>query len=66
MPLVFVISLSLIREAYEDLQRHKSDIETNSTKITVLFDNYEKEITWKDVNVGDIVKIYDEEFFPAD
>jgi phospholipid-translocating ATPase len=32
MPLVFVIALSMIREAYEDLMRHKSDIEVNASE----------------------------------
>lgn len=66
MPLVFVISLSLVREAYEDLQRHKSDVETNACKVTAIIDNYEHEVSWSDINAGDVVKIYDEEFFPAD
>jgi len=62
----------MVREAYEDLSRHKSDLEVNATTCKKLVhDNeskksYETEITWRDLNVGDILKIEDSEFFPAD
>jgi magnesium-transporting ATPase (P-type) len=65
-PLVFVISLSMIREAFEDLARYKSDLETNSYR-TLRYNNGEWEnIEWKDLIVGDIVKVEDSEYFPAD
>ena len=65
-PLVFVISLSMIREAFEDLARYKSDLETNSYR-TLKYSNGEWEnIEWKDLIVGDIVKVEDSEYFPAD
>lgn len=35
-PLIFVISLSMIREGYEDYQRYKSDKESNSRKTLML------------------------------
>lgn len=65
-PLVFVISLSMIREGYEDYSRHKSDIETNSSKSTKYENGTWKKVEWKNIYVGDFVKIVDGEFFPTD
>ena len=65
-PLVFVIGLSLIREAVEDYARHKSDIELNSSRCTKYEDGGWKKFEWKDIFVGDLVKVSKEEFFPAD
>lgn len=62
----------MIREAYEDLSRHKSDLEVNATPCKKHeFDPrtknyYETECTWKDLNVGDIIIIEDTNFIPAD
>jgi len=65
-PLIFVVSLSMIREAFEDLSRYKADLETNSTKTKKYRDGRWYDVEWKDLYVGDIVKIDDLEFFPAD
>jgi phospholipid-transporting ATPase len=35
-PLIIVLTISMIREGYEDYQRHKSDNEINATKAIVL------------------------------
>ena len=59
----------MIREGYEDLQRYRSDLLTNSKKTTRFYHEskeWEKGIEWKDVCVGDILKVEDEEYFPAD
>lgn len=65
-PLLFVISLSVIREGYEDLQRYKSDIETNGLKTMRYEDDRWRELRWADLKVGDIVRIDNGQFFPAD
>ena len=65
-PLVFVISLSMLREGYEDYGRHKSDIELNSSKSTKYESGGWRKVEWKNIYVGDYVKIFDGEFFPAD
>ena len=65
-PLVFVISLSMIREAFEDLARYKSDLETNSYKTSKYINNDWEIVEWKDLIVGDIVRIEESEYFPAD
>jgi phospholipid-transporting ATPase len=65
-PLVFVISLSMIREGFEDYGRHKSDIELNSSRSTKYENGGWRKVDWKNIYVGDFVKIKDGEFFPAD
>lgn len=59
----------MLREGMEDYSRHKSDAKTNSEKTTriIASDNLiEEKITWSEVEVGDILKIYEDEPFPAD
>ena len=65
-PFVFVICLSVIREGYEDLMRHKSDRELNSSPCEIYRDGKFSRFQWKDIHVGEIVRIKEGEFFPAD
>ena len=65
-PLVFVISLSVIREGFEDISRHRSDLELNSSKSIKYTKGYWTEVDWKDIFVGDMVKVTKNQFFPAD
>lgn len=65
-PLIFVISLSIIREAFEDLARYKSDVQTNSRKTERYDGGQWYEVEWKDVYVGDILRTKDKEDFAAD
>lgn len=65
-PLVFVISLSILREGFEDLSRHKSDLQLNSSKTAKYEKGEWQECDWKDVYVGDFVKVDNGDFFPTD
>ncbi|XP_045820794.1 putative phospholipid-transporting ATPase 9 [Trifolium pratense] len=67
VPLVVVVAATIGKEAVEDWRRMKQDIEMNNRKVKVhkregVFD-YSK---WRDLEVGDIVKVEKDEFFPAD
>ncbi|GAB66147.1 potential phospholipid-transporting ATPase [Plasmodium cynomolgi strain B] len=66
IPLVFIIVVAMIKEFFEDLQRHKSDNEENSKKTMVFHEGILKEKKWADVRDGDVVKIFSYEYFPAD
>jgi phospholipid-transporting ATPase len=67
LPLFFVLSLSMAREGYEDYQRYKSDIETNSQKVMVLRKGKEFDAhTSAEVLIGDYIMIMENENFPAD
>eukprot|EP00026_Physarum_polycephalum_P000158 Phypoly_transcript_00158.p1 GENE.Phypoly_transcript_00158~~Phypoly_transcript_00158.p1 ORF type:complete len:1281 (-),score=198.53 Phypoly_transcript_00158:23-3865(-) len=80
LPLAFVIATSALKEFLEDLKRHKADHEVNNRE-TYIFGRAVKTnyyqigddarygfsaATWKDVQVGDIVKVKDNQRLPAD
>ena len=56
----------MIREAFEDLSRYKSDLETNSSYSRRNVNGSWEKVAWKDLHVGDIVKVDSGEFCPAD
>ncbi|KAG6712677.1 hypothetical protein I3843_05G106800 [Carya illinoinensis] len=67
LPLFVVIGATMVKEGIEDWRRKKQDIEVNNRKVKVyqrdgVFDYTE----WKNLRVGDIVKVEKDEFFPAD
>ena len=65
-PLLFVLSLSLLREGYEDIQKTKQDNLVNASEALIMEGGQFEETSWADIKVGNIIKVVDEEFFPAD
>lgn len=65
-PLVFVIGLSMARDAYEDYKRYKLDDETNKKVFKVLKHGQFREVKSADIKVGDILLMSQGEIFPAD
>ncbi|KAK7266090.1 hypothetical protein RIF29_18730 [Crotalaria pallida] len=66
-PLLFVIGATMVKEAVEDWKRRKQDIEANNRKVQVYSRNHTfVETRWKKLRVGDIIKVYKDEYFPAD
>ncbi|KAJ3450981.1 putative phospholipid-transporting atpase [Anaeramoeba flamelloides] len=66
LPLVFVLTVTAVREAFEDWQRHKSDRNINNAESLVYDNGQFVTRKWKDIVVGDIVKVHNKEFFPTD
>lgn len=69
VPLVLVLAVTAIKDAVDDLKRHKSDNYLNNTcKCMVLNRETNKfvEKPWKSVMVGDIVMLTDSAKVPAD
>ncbi|KAL2935900.1 putative phospholipid-transporting ATPase 9 [Bienertia sinuspersici] len=67
LPLVVVVSVTMVKELVEDWKRRKQDIEVNNRKTKVHRGNGNFEDTkWMDLRVGDIVKVEKDEYFPAD
>jgi hypothetical protein len=68
MPLCIVVIVNSIKDFYEDWKRKKSDDEENNRKVEVYDLDMEKFIIkkWKDVFVGNIIKVKKGEYFPAD
>ncbi|KAL0450667.1 UNVERIFIED_CONTAM: putative phospholipid-transporting ATPase 8 [Sesamum latifolium] len=66
-PLIVVIGATMAKEAVEDWRRRKQDIEANNRKVQVYDRNHNFQDTrWKKLRVGDLVKVYKDEYFPAD
>lgn len=65
-PLVVVLFISIVREGYEDFKRLRADQLFNSTPTLIYQNGAWKEHTFKDVQVGDLVKVRKNEFFPCD
>ncbi|CAN6989459.1 unnamed protein product [Brassica oleracea var. botrytis] len=66
-PLVFVVGLSMGKEALEDWRRFMQDVAVNSRKACVHKGSGEfGRRMWKKIRVGDVVRVDKDEFFPAD
>ncbi|KAL5761518.1 hypothetical protein ACOSP7_017782 [Xanthoceras sorbifolium] len=67
IPLIIVIGATMVKEGIEDWRRNQQDIEVNNRKVKVHQGGGNFGYTeWKNLRVGDIVKIEKDEFFPAD
>lgn len=67
-PLLFVMAISAAKDWFEDMKRSNSDKQENNSKCERLsFKSKSLEtVAWKDVRVGDIVKVSKNQFFCAD
>jgi len=65
--LVFVLVVAGIKAVYEDVKRHHEDNETNKSIAHVLQgDGSFVDVPWRKVSVGQVLKVHDDELFPAD
>ena len=68
VPFTVILILTAIKELVEDVKRHRADRKTNSAK-TLVFDVETKtfrEKLWSEVVVGDVLRVENTKFFPAD
>src|SRR5690606_38679662 len=63
-----VLIFTMFKELFEDYFRMKSDREINNTKSYVLDPDTKKfeKRPWKDIKLGDIVRVSKDESFPCD
>ena len=66
IPLLIVVALSLIKDFWEDLKRRTQDAIVNSSIAVVLRDDKWVNVEWREVEVGDVVKVTKGKPFPAD
>jgi phospholipid-transporting ATPase len=67
LPLGFVIAVSMLKDAVEDYKRHVNDASENEQKKARVFRQGRfQETMWKDVHVGEVLRVESEEFIPAD
>ncbi|XP_050679810.1 probable phospholipid-transporting ATPase IA isoform X2 [Leptidea sinapis] len=65
-PLILILTVSAIKEIVEDYKRHRADEETNRRKVEVLFEGTWRSVRWERLQVGDICRVVNNQFFPAD
>ena len=70
IPLTTVLILSGLKDFFEDYKRELSDKEENFKNVNILIETNKrksyKTIPWKELKVGNIVRIKKDEQFPAD
>ncbi|RXM32935.1 putative phospholipid-transporting ATPase IH [Acipenser ruthenus] len=66
LPLFFVITVTAIKQGYEDWLRHKADNEVNGAPVYVVRSGSLVQTKSKNIRVGDIVRVAKDETFPAD
>ncbi|XP_077572300.1 phospholipid-transporting ATPase VA [Stigmatopora nigra] len=67
-PVVFILSVTAIKDLWEDYRRHRSDKEINHMDCLV-YNRTERryvEKFWKEVRVGDLIRLRCNEILPAD
>lgn len=65
-PLLFVLSVTAVKDGYEDWRRHRSDKKENNREAHVLQSERFEIKKWKDIQAGEIVKIHADETIPCD
>ncbi|XP_047643206.1 phospholipid-transporting ATPase IF isoform X4 [Phacochoerus africanus] len=66
LPLFFVITVTAIKQGYEDWLRHISDNEVNAAPVYVVRSGGLVKTRSRNIRVGDIVRVAKDEVFPAD
>ncbi|KAJ0676484.1 putative P-type phospholipid transporter [Helianthus annuus] len=66
VPLSIVLFVSLVKEAFEDWKRLQNDMTINNSPVDLLRNQRWESVPWKSVQVGDIIRVKQDAFFPAD
>ncbi|XP_050535575.1 phospholipid-transporting ATPase ID isoform X2 [Daktulosphaira vitifoliae] len=66
IPLVGVLTITAIKDAYDDYQRHVNDNQVNNRISKTVKNGHVVNVKWKDVHVGDVILMEDGQFVAAD
>ncbi|XP_044589030.1 phospholipid-transporting ATPase ID isoform X2 [Cotesia glomerata] len=66
IPLIGVLTLTAVKDAYDDFQRHSSDSQVNNRKSQTLRGTQLKVEKWSQVQVGDVIRMENDQFVAAD
>ncbi|XP_065171114.1 probable phospholipid-transporting ATPase IM isoform X2 [Atheta coriaria] len=66
LPLIGVLGLTAIKDAYDDFQRHMSDSQVNNRKSQLVKNGQLVKERWSSVQVGDIIRMDNNQFVAAD
>ncbi|XP_074135531.1 phospholipid-transporting ATPase IC [Sminthopsis crassicaudata] len=66
VPLLLVLGITAIKDLVDDVARHRMDKEINNRTCEVIKDGRFKTVKWKEVQVGDVIRLKKNDFIPAD
>uniref|UniRef100_A0A8D2ME96 Phospholipid-transporting ATPase n=1 Tax=Zonotrichia albicollis TaxID=44394 RepID=A0A8D2ME96_ZONAL len=66
VPLLLVLGITAVKDLVDDIARHRMDNEVNNRTCDVIKDGRFKATKWKDIKVGDVVRLKKNTFVPAD
>ncbi|NWX53104.1 AT8B1 ATPase, partial [Steatornis caripensis] len=66
LPLLLVLGITAVKDLVDDIARHRMDNEVNNRTCEVIRDGRFKNTKWKDIKVGDIIRLKKNTFVPAD
>ncbi len=65
IPLVIILTVTALKELFEDIFRHRDDKKMNS-RLAEVWKNQWSNVQWKQIQVGDILRVRNNLEFPAD
>ncbi|KAL1549048.1 P-type phospholipid transporter [Salvia divinorum] len=65
-PLLFVLTVTAVKDGYEDWRRHRSDRNENNREALVLQSDEFRPKRWKMIQAGEVLKISSDEAIPCD
>ncbi|NXL94079.1 AT8B1 ATPase, partial [Alectura lathami] len=66
VPLLLVLGITAVKDLVDDVARHRMDNEVNNRTCEVIRDGRFKSTKWKDIKVGDVIRLKKNAFVPAD
>ncbi|XP_043343268.1 phospholipid-transporting ATPase FetA-like isoform X3 [Cervus elaphus] len=66
VPLMVVLSITAVKDAIDDVKRHKNDNQVNNRSVLVLMNGRIVTDKWMNVQVGDIIKLENNQIVTAD
>nr|XP_026493393.1 probable phospholipid-transporting ATPase IM [Vanessa tameamea] len=66
IPLIGVLALTAVKDAYDDFQRHQNDSQVNHRRAKTLRNGKLVEEKWASVQVGDVIRLENDQFVAAD
>ncbi|XP_029435473.1 phospholipid-transporting ATPase IC [Rhinatrema bivittatum] len=66
LPLLLVLVITAVKDLVDDVARHRMDKEINNRSCEVIADGRFKTVKWKDLHVGDVIRLKKNDFIPAD
>ncbi|XP_066112923.1 phospholipid-transporting ATPase FetA-like [Saccopteryx bilineata] len=66
IPLIVVLAITAVKDAVDDLKRHQNDNQVNNHTVLVLKNGRMEEEKWMNIQVGDIIKLENNQPVTAD